>query len=74
MAGLQETATAMNTDLLRKTLSELKDSVATIKACHFSACCSLTQQMSNFSDGKCPATIAAQAWRHTFRHPAAGLR
>ncbi len=32
VAGLQETATAMNTDLLRKTLSELKDSVATFKA------------------------------------------
>ena len=31
VAGLQETATAMNMDLMRSTLSELKDSVASIK-------------------------------------------
>ncbi len=67
----------MNTDLLRKTLNELKDSVATIKARKSArvADCDLTQQTSNFSNGNCPATIASQRpWRHMFRHPAVGLR
>ena len=39
VAGLQETATAMNMDLLRGTLSELKDSVATMKARTLGAPC-----------------------------------